>query len=62
MHVKTYIAKLIELVELEREAEINAMREEMRRLRGYERETLGTAILNLNGKVIGEEFGFRLVK
>ncbi|RKX49879.1 MAG: IGHMBP2 family helicase [Thermotogae bacterium] len=62
MHVKTYIAKLIDLVELEREAEINAMREEMRRLRGYEREKLGRAILNLNGKVIGEEFGFRLVK
>lgn len=62
MHVKTYIAKLIELVELEREAEINAMREEMHRLRGYEREKLGRAILNLNGKVIGEEFGFKLVK
>ncbi|HHI00372.1 MAG TPA: IGHMBP2 family helicase [Thermococcus litoralis] len=62
MHVKTYIAKLIDLVELEREAEINAMREEMRRLRGYEREKLGRAILNLNGKVIGEEFGFKLVK
>jgi len=62
MHVKTYIAKLIELVELEREAEINAMREEMRRLRGYEREKLGRAVLNLNGKIVGEEFGFKLVK
>ncbi|MCO6042232.1 IGHMBP2 family helicase [Thermococcus alcaliphilus] len=62
MHIKSYIAKLIELVELEREAEIEAMREEMRRLRGYEREKLGRAILNLNGKIIGEEFGFKLVK
>ncbi|HHF53082.1 MAG TPA: IGHMBP2 family helicase, partial [candidate division WOR-3 bacterium] len=62
MHIKTYIAKLIDLVELEREAEIEAMREEMRRLKGYEREKVGRAILNLNGKVIGEEFGFKLVK
>ncbi|USH00406.1 IGHMBP2 family helicase [Thermococcus argininiproducens] len=62
MHVKTYIAKLVDLVELEREAEIEAMREEMRRLKGYEREKVGRAILNLNGKVIGEEFGFKLVK
>ncbi|NJE77503.1 IGHMBP2 family helicase, partial [Thermococcus sp. ES12] len=29
---------------------------------GYEREKVGRAILNLNGKVIGEEFGFKLVK
>ena len=62
MHIKTYITKLIDLVELEREAEIEAMREEMRRLKGYEREKVGRAILNLNGKVIGEEFGFKLVK
>ncbi|WP_048160959.1 IGHMBP2 family helicase [Thermococcus sibiricus] len=62
MHVKNYIAKLVDLVELEREAEIEAMREEMRRLKGYEREKVGRAILNLNGKIIGEEFGFKLVK
>ncbi|WP_175060096.1 IGHMBP2 family helicase [Thermococcus sp. 2319x1] len=62
MHVKSYIAKLIELVELEREAEIEAMREEIKKLRGYEREKLGRAVLNLNGKITGEEFGFKLVK
>ncbi len=57
-----FVRKLIELVEIEREAEISAMREEMRRLSGEQRERLGRAILGLNGKVIGEEFGYKLVK
>ncbi len=57
-----YIQKLRRLVEIERQAEINAMREEMQRLSGLERERLGRAILNLNGKVIGQEFGYKLVK
>lgn len=57
-----YISKLKELVELEREAEIEAMRREIKKLKGYEREKAGRAILNLNGKVIGQEFGFKLVK
>ncbi len=57
-----YINKLKKLVELERKTEIEAMRNEMRRLSGFEREKLGRAILNLNGKVIGHEFGYKLVK
>lgn len=62
MNLISYISKLKELVELEREAEIEAMREEIKKLKGYEREKVGRAILNLNGKVIGQEFGFKLVK
>jgi len=57
-----YINKLRELIELERKAEIEAMRKEMKNLSGREREKLGRAILNLNGKIIGQEFGYKLVK
>jgi len=62
MNLIRYINHLKELVELEREAEIEAMREEMRKLSGYEREKVGRAVLGLNGKIIGEEFGYKLVK
>ena len=57
-----FITRLKELVELERRAEIEAMRREMRRLSGREREKLGRAILGLNGKVVGEELGYFLVR
>ncbi len=57
-----YIQKLKRLVELERKAEIEAMREEMRKLSGVQREKLGRTILNLNGKIVGQEFGYKLVK
>jgi predicted DNA helicase len=57
-----YINKLKRLVELERKAEIEAMQREMKKLSGIEREKLGRAILNLNGKVVGQEFGYKLVK
>ncbi len=60
--LQRYIRKLKRLLEIERKAEIDAMREEMRKLSGEQRERLGRAILNLNGKVIGQEFGYKLVK
>ncbi|HIP90044.1 MAG TPA: IGHMBP2 family helicase, partial [Candidatus Nanopusillus sp.] len=62
MEVKEYINHLKKLVELERKAEIEAMKEEMKKLSGQEREKVGRAILGLNGKVIGEEFKYKLVK
>ncbi|AEA48124.1 IGHMBP2 family helicase [Archaeoglobus veneficus] len=62
MDVDSYISRLRKLVELERRAEIESMKEEMRKLSGYERERRGRAILRLNGKVIGREFGYKLVK
>ncbi|MBP1911106.1 IGHMBP2 family helicase [Thermococcus stetteri] len=57
-----FIDHLTELVEMERKAEIEAMRLEMRRLTGREREKVGRAVLGLNGKVVGEELGYFLVK
>ena len=57
-----FITHLKELVELERKAEIEAMRLEMKRLSGREREKVGRAVLGLNGKIVGEELGYFLVK
>jgi len=57
-----YIDRLRKLIELERKAEIEAMREEMKKLSGLKREKLGRAILNLKGKIVGQEFGYKLVK
>ncbi|NPA48013.1 MAG: IGHMBP2 family helicase [Thermococci archaeon] len=57
-----FISHLKSLVEMERKAEIEAMRLEMRRLSGAEREKVGRAILNLNGKIVGEELGYMLVR
>jgi len=57
-----FIAKLKVLIEMERKAEIEAMRAEMKRLSGREREKVGRAVLGLNGKVIGEELGYFLVR
>jgi len=57
-----FISHLKVLIELERKAEIEAMRLEMKRLSGREREKVGRAIIGLNGKVIGEELGYFLVR
>lgn len=60
--IREYIEKLIELVEIEQEAEINAMMSEIRRLSAYEREKAGRAINNLNGKKTKKELGYQIVK
>ncbi len=60
--VKKFISHLKTLVEMERKAEIEAMKAEMRRLSGKERERVGRAILSLNGKITGEELGYFLVR
>jgi len=57
-----FISHLKVLIEMERKAEIEAMRLEMKRLSGREREKVGRAILGLNGKIVGEEFGYFLVR
>ena len=57
-----FISHLKILIEMERKAEIEAMRLEMRRLSGREREKVGRAVLGLNGKIVGEELGYFLVK
>lgn len=60
--MKSYIKRLIRLVEMEREAEINAMMNEIRRLSPRQRERVGRAVNGLNGKITGRELGFHLVK
>lgn len=57
-----YIQHLIKLVEMEREAEINAMMSEIRRFSPKKRENVGRAVNNLNGKFMGKELGFNLIK
>ncbi|HDZ36149.1 MAG TPA: IGHMBP2 family helicase, partial [Thermococcus sp.] len=60
--LEKFINHLKVLVEYERKAEIEAMKAEMKRLSGREREKVGRAILGLNGKIVGEELGYFLVK
>lgn len=60
--LKQEISKLIELVNLEREAEISAMKNEIKRFSPEKREAKGRAINNLNGKYIGKELGYNLVQ
>ncbi len=60
--LEKFVSHLKTLVEMERKAEIEAMKAEMRRLSGRERERVGRAILSLNGKITGEELGYFLVK
>jgi superfamily I DNA and/or RNA helicase len=47
---------------MEQDAEISFMMNEIRRLSPEKRENIGRAINNLNGKILGKELGFNLVK
>ncbi|MDI3497367.1 IGHMBP2 family helicase [Archaeoglobus sp.] len=60
--MKEFIEGLIRLTEVERDAQISAMIDEIRRLSGEKRERKGRAVLGLRGKVVGEELGFKLVR
>lgn len=60
--MKNIIERLIELTKIERDAQISAMVDEIKRLSGEKREEKGRAVLGLRGKVVGEELGFKLVK
>ncbi|OQY08649.1 MAG: hypothetical protein B6I29_05160, partial [Marinitoga sp. 4572_148] len=51
-----FLEKLYEAIELEKDAEINAMLNEIKQY-GKNREKIGRAINNLNGKYIGREMG-----
>lgn len=57
-----YVKQLINLVELEKKAEINAMLREIKYFSPQKREKVGRAINHLNGKITGQELGFNLVK
>ncbi len=61
--VDEYVRRFQRLVQLEREAEMRAMEEEIKRLSGREREEKGRAVLNLRGTRAGREVGgYYLVK
>jgi len=60
--VHEYVERFKRLLEAERQAEVKAQQEEMRRLSGRERELLGRAILDLKGTKAGTKFHFHLVK
>ncbi len=54
---REYYTHFRRLVLLEREAEMEFHRQEIRRLPGWKREKLGRAILNLRGKLVGRGLG-----
>ena len=60
--MKKYIKKLIELVNYERDAEINLMVNEIKKLSPTRREELGRAINKVKGKNLGKELGFNIIK
>lgn len=62
MGIEEYVINLINLINLERNSEIEAIKEEIRTLSGKEREKWGRAILNLKGKLSGREFDYFLVR
>ena len=60
--LKKYIRNLIELINLERDAEISTMTHEMTVLSGEEREELGRAIVGLRAQKLGKELGLQIVQ
>ena len=62
VEVHKYVERFLKLIELEREAEISAQLEEIKRLSGRERELVGRAVLDLKGVKAGERFGFYMVR
>ena len=62
MKLKKYIKKLIKLINFEREAEIELMVGEIKKMSGKKREELGRAINKVKGKYIGKELGMGIVQ
>ncbi len=60
--VEKFLKRLQTLVQIEMKEEINENWLEIKRLSGAQREARGKAILGLKGKIIGEEFGYKIVK
>ncbi len=60
--MKKYIKNLIKLVNYERDAEINLMINEIKKLSAHKRETLGRTINKVKGKNLGKELGFNIIK
>ena len=60
--MKKYIKNLIQLVNYEREAEIDLMTREISSMSGKKREELGRAINKVKGKRLGTELGYQIIQ
>ena len=60
--MKKYIERLIELINFEREEEINLMINEIKKMSAFEREEKGRAIMGMQGKKLGKELGETIVQ
>lgn len=60
--MKQYIKNLVKLINFEREAEMDQMINEIKKLSAHKREEKGRAINNVHGKLLGKELGFQIVK
>lgn len=60
--MKKYIKNLVQLVNYERDAEIDLMINEIKKLSPNKREELGRAINKVKGKNLGKELGFNIIK
>ncbi len=58
-YLSNYISKYRELVQLEREEEMERHEQEIRHTSGKKRQELGRAILRLKGKDVGEGLGYK---
>ncbi len=60
--MKKYVEKLVELINYEREEEINLMINEIKKMSSIERERVGRAIDGMKGKKLGKELGETIVQ
>lgn len=60
--MKSYIEKLIKLINYERDEEINVMINEIKRMSSFEREQVGRAVNGLKGKRLGKELGLTIIQ
>ena len=60
--MKSYIEKLIKLINYERDEEIDVMINEIKRMSSFEREQVGRAVNGLKGKRLGKELGLTIIQ
>lgn len=60
--MKSYIEKLIQLINYERDEEIDVMINEIKRMSSFEREQAGRAVNGLQGKRLGKELGLTIIQ
>ena len=60
--MKKYVEKLVKLINYERDEEISAMINEIKKMSASEREHVGRAVTGMKGKRLGKELGFTIVQ